>query len=86
MSFGTSREEEGWVHLVSPSENILEKMRMAEADTGIVLPLNPQTGEVFCATCHNPHDFKIGGEHGSQVQDAKDRLRMNRICLACHDK
>ena len=61
-------------------------MQKAQAETGIGLPLNPLNGEVFCATCHNPHDFKFGGEHGSQELEAKNRLRMSNICQACHDK
>ena len=40
----------------------------------------------FCATCHNPHDFKLGGEHGSQERATESRLRINDICQACHDK
>ena len=85
MSFGTPKEEEGWVHLVAPSEKVLGKMRQTQAETGIGLPLHPETGEVFCATCHNPHDFKIGGEHGSEFRDTKHRLRINNVCQACHE-
>jgi hypothetical protein len=85
MSFGAPRDEEGWVHLVKPSENILDKIRQSQAETGIGLPLHPQTGEVICATCHNPHDFKIGGEHGSAARDTRHRLRINDICQACHE-
>jgi hypothetical protein len=75
-----------WVHFVAPSAEVLENMREAQAETGIGLPLNPQNGEVFCATCHNPHDFKVGGEHGSQERAIKNRLRVNDTCQACHDK
>ena len=75
-----------WVHFVQPSSEVLENMRKSQAATGIALPLNPQNGEIFCATCHNPHDFKLGGEHGSEEQVAKNRLRLNNICQACHDK
>lgn len=85
MSFGASRGEEGWVHLVKPSEKVLAKIRQSQAETGIGLPLHPQTGEVFCATCHNPHDFKIGGEHGSELRDTRHRLRIDNICQACHE-
>ena len=87
MTFGGgARDAEEWVHFVQPSSEVLENMRKAQDETGIGLPLNPLNGEVFCATCHNPHDFKFGGEHGSQEHDAKNRLRMNNICQACHDK
>jgi nitrate/TMAO reductase-like tetraheme cytochrome c subunit len=86
MSFGKSAANEEWVHLVQPSAEVLENMRASQAETGIELPLNPLNGEVFCATCHNPHDFKIGGEHGSQESEMKHGLRLNDICQACHDK
>ena len=86
MSFGGPQSMEEWVHLVVPSAEVLENMREAQAETGIGLPLNPLSGEVFCATCHNPHDFKLGGEHGSQEREMKNRLRVNDICQACHDK
>ena len=75
-----------WVHLVVPSDKILSRMQEAEAETGTVLPLSPVNGEIFCATCHNPHDFKVGGGHGSEESGMKHRLRTNNICLACHDK
>lgn len=84
MSF--SQQTEGWVHLVGPSAAVLENMQKTQAETGIGLPLNPLNGEVFCATCHNPHDFKVGGEHGSEERAMKNRLRLNNICQACHDK
>ena len=86
MSFGSSQSTDEWVHFVVPSAEVLEHMKKAQAETGIGLPLNPQNGEVFCATCHNPHDFKLGGEHGSEEQVARYRLRINNICQACHDK
>jgi uncharacterized Zn finger protein (UPF0148 family) len=84
MSF--SKKAQGWVHLVEPPAEVIERMQKTQADTGIGLPLNPINGEVFCATCHNPHDFKVGGEHGSQKRAPKNRLRRNNICQACHDK
>jgi hypothetical protein len=86
MSFFAARQTEEWVHFVAPSEEVLGRMREFQAESGLVVPLNPQNGEVFCATCHNPHDFKIGGEHGSEVRDTRYRLRLNNICQACHDK
>ena len=75
-----------WIHLVVPPDAILENMRESEDETGVILPLNSQNGEIFCATCHNPHEFKVGGGHGSQSANAKHRLRLNNICQACHDK
>jgi len=88
MSFGAaaSEKQDEWVHFVPPSEAVLQNMRESQAETGIELPLNPQNGEIFCATCHNPHDFKVGGEHGSQESGMEHRLRQDNICQACHDK
>ena len=85
MSF-TRESNDEWVHLVVPSSDVLARLSTKQAELGIELPLDPQTGEVFCATCHNPHSFKIGGEHGSQSKDVKHRLRMDNICQACHEK
>jgi hypothetical protein len=86
MTYGGKSVREEWIHLITPSAAVIENMRESQIETGIGLPLNPLNGEVFCATCHNPHDFKLGGEHGSEEQVAKNRLRMNNICQACHDK
>ena len=83
-TFRPSSTEE-WVHLVVPSAKILENMRETKAATGVGLPLSPVNGEVVCATCHSPHDFKVGGGHGSQV-GTKHKLRINNICQACHEK
>ena len=88
MSFSAAASERNdeWVHFVKPSETVLENMREAQAETGIGLPLDPHDGEIFCATCHNPHDFKVGGEHGSESPAAADKLRTDNICQVCHDK
>lgn len=81
-----SKSSDEWVHLVVPTVQILENMRETTAETGIELPLDPVTGMIFCATCHNPHGFKLGGEHGSQSLHTESRLRIETICQACHDK
>ena len=83
--FSRERADE-WVHFVVPSTEILDNMRRAQTASGIELPLDPQTGKVFCATCHNPHEFKVGGEHGSEERAIEHRLRLHDICQACHDK
>ena len=72
----------GWEHLTAPPENILNNMRTAEAEAGIALPLSPINGEVYCATCHNPH----GSMTDTTDQQTKHRLRAKDICQACHDK
>lgn len=81
-----SEKSDKWIHLVVPPDEIAENMGIYEQETGVALPLNSQNGEIFCATCHNPHDFKVGGGHGSEARDMKHRLRLANICQACHDK
>jgi len=78
MSFAASQAPEEWVHLVAPSAEVLGNMRDSQSETGVGLPLNPLNGEVFCATCHDPHE---AGEPA-----LKHRLRVDDICQACHDK
>jgi uncharacterized Zn finger protein (UPF0148 family) len=81
----TRKPSPDWVHLAEPPEKILRKMRETESLTGVSLPLEPDTGKVFCATCHNPHDFKVGSGNGSQA-GTSHKLRTNNICQACHEK
>lgn len=80
MSFGT--EPEGWVHLAKPSTEVLGKMQRWEAATGMKLPLSPYNGEIYCGTCHNPHEF----EGGPVAQQPEYRLWTDDICQVCHDK
>lgn len=76
-------------HLVKPPEEIMERMQASQQKKNMVLPLDPASGEIFCATCHNPH------ERGVQQDEAADRgadgvfrLRAadgeDRGCTACH--
>ncbi len=34
---------------------VVERMQFMQRKNGVALPLDPNTGKVFCATCHNPH-------------------------------
>jgi len=86
QSMSSMNPEVSWVHLVVPSAEVMQSMRESAVETGVVLPLSPLNGEVFCATCHNPHDVRVGGPQGSEAPGIKNRLRMNEICQACHDK
>lgn len=83
--FFSSKPMVDWVHLVEPPDNIAAMMRATESATGIVLPLEPGSGKIFCATCHNPHNFDFGSSSGFQA-GVPHRLRLKNICQACHDK
>ena len=74
-------------HLVVPPEAIRNKMQLSEKERGVVLPLDPVTGRVFCGTCHNPHEKGvIKNKAAAKGADEKNRLRTQNICLNCHDK
>jgi hypothetical protein len=80
MSFGAPAE--GWVHLVRPSIDVFGKIERWQAATGTNMPLSPNNGEIYCATCHDPHEF----EGGPAAQQPEHRLRAVDICQACHEK
>ncbi len=74
-------------HLVVPPDKIRNRMVTMSKKNNLDLPLEPGTGEVYCATCHNPHERgvikKVSLAKGA---DEKSRLRSKKICLNCHDK
>jgi hypothetical protein len=76
----SAQEEDAWVHLVAPSQKVIARLRQAEQANGIVLPLSPTNGEVICATCHDPHEFK----DDSVTERPEYRLRVHDICQTCH--
>ena len=80
MSF--SAKPEGWVHLARPSIDVVGRMDRWEAATGLSLPLSPFNGEIYCATCHDPHE----SAGGPAARQSEDRLRTQNICQVCHDK
>lgn len=76
-------------HLTVPPEPILERLKEHREEENIVMPLEPGTGRVFCATCHNPHERGVQYRHrADKGADGVRRLRRGRleICTACHDK
>lgn len=80
-----SNEPIGWDHLAVPSAEILENMKQAEERLGFVFPLDPSNGEIYCATCHNPHDEALEGYPVAARPGTDYRLRVDNNCQACHD-
>ena len=76
----------GWDHLVRPLGEFREKMRLKAEQTGAKFPLDPYDGKIYCATCHNPHDETLQGYAAVVPAPSRNRLRINDICQACHDK
>lgn len=87
--FAKGSHGEGPNHLVVPPDYVLQRIKEQEQAIGVMMPLDPHSGRIFCATCHNPH------ERGVQWQPAADkgadgykRLRKGefQICNTCHAK
>jgi len=73
-------------HIVAASEQMQSAIRSAEEKHAVSLPLF--RGEIFCGTCHNPHDRDIiRRAAAAKVADEKLRLRLGAsfdLCVACH--
>lgn len=81
------KKKVGLNHLVKPPKEIAQQIQKTTRDKKIILPLDPNTGRIFCGTCHNPHEKKvIKTAAAARGADSKNRLRMKRICEGCHDK
>ncbi|MDH5359437.1 MAG: hypothetical protein OEX03_02690 [Gammaproteobacteria bacterium] len=82
----SGREAKGPNHLVVPPPRVMNTIKQMSNKNGITMPLDPQTNQVFCGTCHNPHQkgvIKVNeSAHGA---DERFRLRKQDICGQCHD-
>jgi hypothetical protein len=68
-----------------PSEEREKCIKMTEKKFRSILPL--YNGEVFCGTCHNPHQRGILKGAANKGADKANRLRFPEgyaICVACH--
>lgn len=75
-------------HLTVPSKNILLNIRFILKDIPTILPLDPKSGKVICATCHNPHERGLLIGRADFGADYNLRLRSAGldICEYCHRK
>ncbi len=75
-------------HVVTPPQKMLSSIEAFEKKFEITLPLFE--GDVFCGTCHNPHDKGvIKREEANKGSEAEHRLRLNGVydlCIACHSE
>ena len=75
-------------HIVQVPEEMAGPIEAAEKKKAVSLPLFK--GEIFCGTCHNPHDQGIiKREAAAKVADEKLRLRLSasfELCVACHSE
>ena len=75
-------------HLRVPPDEVLQKIIRSRKELDIVLPLEPETGRIFCATCHNPHERGVQFLHrADKGADGYKRLRRGKfnVCSSCHN-
>jgi hypothetical protein len=86
--FSFSRKsKEASNHLVIPPPEIAKRLQHQQQANKLVMPLDPQTGKIYCATCHNPHQKGvIRNVAAAQGAGSDNRLRTVDICEQCHDK
>ena len=75
---------DSWNHLVVPGESTMRRMSATRERTGARLPVEPGTGKITCATCHDPHE--AGVIAGDQPFLDRARLRPAARCEDCHEK
>lgn len=85
MSF-SRKEQPEWVHLTIPTAEVANNMKMFTDESGIELPLDPDSGRIFCATCHNPHHDSFGESNADKPGTQLYRLRADDMCDVCHEK
>ena len=82
---GSVSGKTGWFHMVVPPPAYAERMQQSVATRGGSLPLDPNTGEITCATCHNPHNRKLEA-YPLSGEKTKTKLRYENMCGVCHEK
>jgi nitrate/TMAO reductase-like tetraheme cytochrome c subunit len=71
--------------LVAPSAKTLTAMNKAQERLYIILPIVPR-GRITCSTCHNPHqEGVIQHSAAAKGADTRSKLRLQYICVACHE-
>ncbi len=75
-------------HLTVPSSGVLLNMKLIVKDIQTILPLDPKSGKIICATCHNPHERGLLAGRADYGADHSFRLRSAGldICQYCHRK
>ncbi len=81
------KNKSGPDHLTKPPENIKNRLDEMTEKNQVVFPLEPESGKVFCGTCHNVHEKGvIKNPEKARGADSKKRLREQKICEYCHLK
>lgn len=74
-------------HLKVPSARVAKQRERMQRVNEVALPLDPNTGKVFCGTCHNSHARGVVRvTAAAKGAEEKHRLRLPEMCGNCHDK
>ncbi len=75
-------------HMTIPSSGVRLNMKLIVKDIQTILPLDPKSGKIICATCHNPHERGLLAGRADYGADHSVRLRSAGldICQYCHRK
>ncbi|MEE8574855.1 MAG: hypothetical protein V3T30_05530 [Thermodesulfobacteriota bacterium] len=75
-------------HLIVPPPKIARSMQMSLKETYTILPKEPGSGKIFCATCHNPHERGLLRGRADTGGDNRQRIRSTgmAVCQLCHRK
>jgi hypothetical protein len=74
-------------HLVVPGARIRERIKKMSARNTLHISLEPGSGKIHCATCHNPHQKGVIKKPAlARGADEENRLRSEKLCNICHDK
>ena len=81
------KKKSGPDHLKKPPQKILQRLEKMTEKNNINFPLEPGTGKIFCATCHNVHEKGvIKDPEKAKGAGSRKRLRAQEICTYCHLK
>lgn len=83
--FSFFKQKSGPDHLVKPSASVIERMDEMTKKNNINLPLEPNTGKLFCGTCHSTHEKGVISNPAAAGTDEPHRMRAKNICEYCHD-
>ncbi len=75
-------------HTGRPDDAMAHRIEVSQGEA--ILPLDIITGNIFCGTCHNPHELGVQVRNRADAgADSHKRLRISkenaRICFGCHD-
>jgi len=75
-------------HLTTLSRRLYLNMRLEKKEVPVLIPLDPATKKIFCATCHNPHERGLlyGRANWGADQEVLLRSEGLDICQYCHRK